>query len=212
MFINRSLEHPSERRRFYRKLFAMVFPIAFQSFMTAMVNASDAIMLGFLDHPSLSAVSLAGQITFVFNLCITVLTQGTTMLAAQYWGKDERKSVEEILSIASQYALAVALLFSMSTFFCPKLLMRLFTTDERLVQCGSEYLHIVSLSYVPLGLSQVYLCIMKNSGRTKKSTRIASAALLLNILLNALLIFGWGKFPALDVRGAAAATTLAMFF
>lgn len=53
---------------FYRKLFSLVLPIAFQQFMLAAVSASDALMLGFVNQDSLSSVSLAGQITFVFNL------------------------------------------------------------------------------------------------------------------------------------------------
>ena len=50
---------------FYQKLFELVLPIAFQQFMLTAVSASDALMLGFVSQDSLSAVSLAGQITFV---------------------------------------------------------------------------------------------------------------------------------------------------
>ena len=64
------------QKAFNRTLFSMVIPIAFQNFMTAMVSASDAVMLGFQEQEALSAVSLAGQVTFVLNLCVTVLVQG----------------------------------------------------------------------------------------------------------------------------------------
>ncbi len=83
-----------ERRAFNRNLLSMVIPLAFQNLMTAMVSASDALMLGVLEQEALSAVSLAGQVTFVLNLCITVLVQGTTMLAAQYWGKGDGPDLE----------------------------------------------------------------------------------------------------------------------
>lgn len=76
-----------DQRYFRNMIFAMVLPIAFQNFMTAAVSASDAIMLGFLEQEALSAVSLAGQVTYVLNLVIMVIVQGTTVLAAQYWGK-----------------------------------------------------------------------------------------------------------------------------
>lgn len=82
---------------FYRKLFASVLPIAFQQFMLAAVSASDALMLGVVNQDALSAVSLAGQITFVFNLFMGGLTMGTSILAAQYYGKGDRKSIEKIL-------------------------------------------------------------------------------------------------------------------
>lgn len=57
-----------ENAVFYRKLFSLVLPVAFQQFMLAVVNASDALMLGVISQDALSAASLAGQITFVFNL------------------------------------------------------------------------------------------------------------------------------------------------
>ena len=50
------------------KLVKLVVPIAIQQFMLALVSATDAVMLGFVDQTSLSAASLAGQIQFVLNL------------------------------------------------------------------------------------------------------------------------------------------------
>ena len=64
----------SEKRIFYRKLWGLVFPIAIQNLMTALVSASDAFMLGFVSQTSLSAVSLATQIQFVHNLFMLALT------------------------------------------------------------------------------------------------------------------------------------------
>ncbi len=64
----KSKTYNGENTVFYQKLFSLVIPIAFQQFMLAAVSASDAIMLGFVDQNSLSAVSLASQVTFVFNL------------------------------------------------------------------------------------------------------------------------------------------------
>ena len=55
-------------KELYKKLFTVVAPIAFQYFMSSLVTASDAFMLGFLDQDSLSASSLAGQVAFVFSL------------------------------------------------------------------------------------------------------------------------------------------------
>lgn len=59
---------------FIKKLMTLVFPIAFQQFMLALVSASDALMLGALSQDSLSAVSLASQITFVENLFLSAMT------------------------------------------------------------------------------------------------------------------------------------------
>lgn len=194
---------------FFKRLMKMVLPIAFQNFMTAAVNASDAVMLGVIDQSALSAVSLAGQILFVFTLFMMVITISTTILAAQYWGKGEYNTVEMVLAFAMKLSVCISLVFFAATAFFPQYLMRIFTTDQQLITLGAAYLRIISPTFLLMGISQVYLCIMKNSGKTTRSTLIGSSAMLLNILFNAVLIYGLFGFPALGLRGAAIATLAA---
>ena len=78
-----------KKESFGRKLFALVMPMAVQNLFGSLVSASDALMLGFLDQMSLSAVSLAGQISFVMSLFYMAFIIGATVLAAQYWGKGD---------------------------------------------------------------------------------------------------------------------------
>ena len=198
----------SEKRIFYRKLWGLVFPIAIQNLMTALVSASDAFVLGFVSQTSLSAVSLATQIQFVHNLFMLALTIGATTLAAQYWGKGDTDSVEEILAIVLKISMAVSVVFFIAAMFFSGFLMRIFTNDIRLIQAGIPYLRIVSVSYLFMGFSQIYLCIMKNSGRTAKSTIYGSVAVVINIGFNVIFIFGLAGFPAMGIAGAALATTV----
>lgn len=198
----------SEKRIFYRKLWGLVLPIAIQNLMTALVSASDAFMLGFVSQTSLSAVSLATQIQFVHNLFMLALTIGATTLAAQYWGKGDTDSVEEILAIVLKISMAVSVVFFIAAMFFSGFLMRIFTNDIKLIQAGIPYLRIVSVSYLFMGFSQIYLCIMKNSGRTAKSTIYGSVAVVINIGFNVIFIFGLAGFPAIGIAGAALATTV----
>ena len=198
----------SEKRIFYRKLWGLVFPIAIQNLMTALVSASDAFMLGFVSQTSLSAVSLATQIQFVHNLFMLAPTIVATTLAAQYWGKGDTDSVEEILAIVLKISMAVSVVFFIAAMFFSGFLMRIFTNDIRLIQAGIPYLRIVSVSYLFMGFSQIYLCIMKNSGRTAKSTIYGSVAVVINIGFNVIFIFGLAGFPAMGIAGAALATTV----
>ena len=85
-----------EKAQFYKKLFSLVLPIALQNLMSAIVSASDAVMLGFLNQDSLSAVSLATQVQFVLNLFFVALTIGATILAAQYWGKGDKRTIQDL--------------------------------------------------------------------------------------------------------------------
>lgn len=78
-----------------------------------------------------------------------------------------------------------------------------------MISRGARYLRIAGISYIPLGLSQMYLCIMKNSGKTAKSTVIGSSSMILNLCFNAVFIFGFFGFPAMGIQGAAVATVLA---
>lgn len=196
-------------REFYKKLLSLVLPIAFQQFMLSLVGASDALMLGFISQDALSAVSLAGQVMFVFNLFLTSFSMGTSMMAAQYWGKGDRESVAKILAFVLRASLAVSFVFFAGTLFCPRQLMYIFTSEPALIAGGITYLQASAVSYLFCGISQIYLCIMKNSGHAVKSTLISSTAVVLNIVLNAVLIFGLGNFPALGIAGAAYATVIA---
>lgn len=193
---------------FYHKLFSLVLPIAFQQFMLAAVSASDALMLGFVNQDSLSAVSLAGQITFVFNLFMGGLTMGTSILAAQYYGKGDTRSIEKIFAYVTKVSFLISAVFFLSALFIPETLMRIFTNEPQLIAGGIIYLRIVAVSYLFTGISQIYLCILKNTGCAVKSMVIGSAAVVINIFLNAALIFGLLLFPKMGIAGAALATSV----
>ncbi len=197
-----------ERATFNRKLLTLVLPIAFQQLVLALVSTSDAVMLGFLNQDSLSAVSLAGQIQFVYNLFLSGISTGLSIFTAQYWGIQDKKSIEKVLGIALKTAFLISLLFFIGTTFLSTLLMKIFTSDTTLISMGSEYLRVVGISYVMLSISQIYLCIMKNCGLAVKSSVISLVSVVINIVFNALLIFGIGPFPAMGIKGAAVATVL----
>lgn len=193
---------------FYQKLFSLVLPIAFQQFMLAAVSASDALMLGFVNQDALSAVSLAGQITFVFNLFMGGLTVGTSILAAQYYGKGDMGSIEKIFAYVIKISFLISAVFFFASLIFPEALMRIFTSDPQLVEGGIVYLQMVSVSYLLTSVSQIYLCILKNTGYALKSMVIGSASVVINIFLNAVLIFGLAFFPGMGIAGAALATSI----
>ncbi len=194
---------------FAKKLLTLVMPIAFQQFMLALVSASDALMLGMLTQNALSAVSLASQITFVENLFFAAMTIGLSMFAAQYWGKQDRISVEKIFAYVMKITAVVSFVFFLASLCFPNDLMRIFTNEQPLIDGGAIYLRTVSLSFFLTGVSQVYLCTLKNTGKATKSSAISSASVIINIVLNAVLIYGLFGFPKLEIAGAALATVIA---
>ena len=194
---------------FTKKLLTLVFPIAFQQFMLALVSASDALMLGMLTQDSLSAVSLASQVTFVENLFLMAMTIGLSMFAAKYWGKGDKVAVERIFAYVMKVTAAVSFLFFLAGMCVPGSFMRVFTNELPLIEGGRVYLRTVSLAFLLTGISQVYLCILKNTGKAAKSSVISSVSVVVNIILNAILIFGWFGLPQMGIAGAALATVIA---
>ena len=135
-----------DNKQFWKKLLPLVFPIAFQQLMSALVSTSDTLMLGLVDQASLSAASLATQITFVVSLFTFGLTGAGSLLAAQYWGKGSRDGVEQVFAVMLRPMALVGGLFTLASLFIPGLLMRIFTPDPELIRLGSGYLRAVALS------------------------------------------------------------------
>lgn len=194
---------------FANNLLALVLPVAFQQFMLALVSASDALMLGMLTQDALAAVSLASQVTFVENLFLLAMTIGLSMFAAQYWGKGDKAAVEWLFAYVMKVTAAVSFLFFLAGLCIPGALMHIFTNELPLIEGGRAYLRTVSLAFLLTGISQVYLCILKNTGKAAKSSMISSVSVVVNIILNAILIFGWFGLPQMGITGAALATLAA---
>ena len=199
-----------ERKRSLRKeIVRLAFPIALQQFMTALVGACDAIMLGKLSQDAMSAVSLATQVTFVFNLFMFAFMAGENMFVAQYYGKGDYTGISRVFSLVTKICGCIAVVFLAGALFFPEQLMRILTNEETLIVLGSEYLRVIGISYVFSGIAQTFLAIMKNCGAVNMSTLINGVMVILNIALNAVFIFGLSGFPKMGIKGAALATVLA---
>ena len=199
-----------ERKRSLRKeIVRLALPIALQQFMTALVGACDAIMLGKLSQDAMSAVSLATQVTFVFNLFMFAFMAGENMFVAQYYGKGDYTGISQVFSLVTKICGCIAVVFLAGALFFPEQLMRILTNEETLIVLGSEYLRMIGISYVFSGIAQTFLAIMKNCGAVNMSTLINGVMVILNIALNAVFIFGLSGFPKMGIKGAALATVLA---
>lgn len=194
---------------FPRRLARLALPIAFQSLMLAMVAACDAFMLGRVSQDAMSAVSLASQVQFLQNMALFSVTAAAAILGAQYWGKGDRESIGRIFRICLRTVGYVSVTVALACVACPRALMHIFAKSGPLVEIGASYLRIAGLSYLLTGLSQSYLTILKVTDHVARASLISAGAVLLNIVLNAVFIYGWLGVPALGVRGAALATLLA---
>lgn len=199
----------NDNKQFYRNLLRISLPIALQSLMLALVAACDALMLGRVAQEQMTAVSLATQIQFVQNMFLSAATAAGAILGAQYWGKGDKKTLEDIFDLMLIFCGMVSILFFLACELCPGALMSVFAGDEQLIMIGSSYLRIAGWSYLITGVSQCYLTIMKVTENVKAGAAISSAAVVINIAFNTVLIFGLFGLPAMQARGAALATTIA---
>lgn len=194
---------------FNKDILRLAVPIVLQNIVTTAVNSADVIMLGFVGQNALSAGSLANQVMFILQLVYTGISSGVIMLAAQYWGKKDTKTIEHIMGIGMQLSIFISSMFFIMAFFFPHVLMRIFTNDINLITEGIPYLRMVSFSYLFMSFSQVYLCAMRSIERVHFSTVTNAVALLLNIIFNAVFIFGLFGAPKLGILGVALATVIA---
>ncbi|MCQ2596365.1 MAG: MATE family efflux transporter [Treponema sp.] len=196
-------------KEFLSKLIKTALPITLQNLMLALVAVSDSLMLGNLEQNFMAAVTLATQIQFVQNMFMSSTVEASAILGAQYWGKGDRNSLNSIFCTTFKICGAIGLIAFAGCFFLPRQLMLIFTNEEVLIQIGIDYLRIAGWSYLLTGFSQCYLAIMKVTGHPDSTAKISSFAVVLNILLNAVFIFGLCGVPAMGVKGAAIATLIA---
>lgn len=198
----------AEKKAFYKHTIAITAPIALQNFMDAAVGSADVIMLSFVSQAALAASSLAGQVMFVLQMLLFGISSGASVLAAQYWGKGDRRAVERVMGLSLRITLLIGAAFSLAALCVPQLIMRIFTNDTELIVEGVKYLRYLSPAYVFGGFATVYLSVMRSVERVKMSAAVHCSAVLMNVVLNACFIFGWGPFPVLGIAGVALATSI----
>ncbi len=196
-------------REFYGKLAKLSLPISFQSLMLAAVAAADALMLGRIAQDSMAAVSLATQIQFIQNMMISAITGAGAILGAQYWGRQDKRTIQDVFSLMLRLSAGLSFVFFLACVLTPQYLMLAYTHDQPLIDIGAAYLRVAGWSYLLTGVSQCYLAVMKVTGHAGPCAWISSGAVVLNIALNAVFIFGFGPIPAMDAQGAATATLCA---
>lgn len=192
---------------FYSQIWKLVLPILIQNLLSAAVNSADVVMLNFVGQSSISAVSLASQYAGVLFSVYYGLGTGVTMLCAQYFGKGDMRAIDVVEGIALRFSLIISSCFALCAALMPETMMKLYTNDPELIALGASYLRILSISYFCWGIIEIYLSVLRSVGRVAICTILNTSAFTLNILLNAVFIFGLFGAPKLGAVGVALATT-----
>ena len=197
-------------------LFMIAIPIMLQNALTNVVGLLDNIMVGQTGTNSMSGVSIANNLMFVFIIVCFGAVSGAGIFSAQYYGKRDYEGMAAafrlkiyICSIFTLVAVAIFIFFGRD-------LVRLYLHDSNdgigdtqiTLKAAMDYLNIMLIGLPFLGISMCYSSTLRESGKTLPPMVAGIAAVLVDLVFNYLLIFGHLGFPKWGVKGAAVATVL----
>ena len=195
-------------KEFTSGLRRLAIPIIAQSLLSTAIGTADTLMLNAIGQTELSAVSLANNLSRILSNLFLGLIVGTSVLLAQYLSSAHREKINNVFSISCLVAgIACSTFFLLAT-LAAGFIMQLFTNDQALIRIGMQYLRIVGFSFLFMTFTQPYLVMLKAMRKPTKSMIISTTALVINLIFNAVFIFGLFGAPKLGVRGVAIATVI----
>lgn len=204
-------------KQFYKNLLLISIPIILSQLITQFVSLLDNLMVGQLTTAEFDGVSIANQFFFIFNLAIFGALAGPSVFATQYHGANDIEQVKECIRykivlcfIILLVGLAIFLIFNEQLF-------NLFIHEEDLIDVspadviryGKDYLYIMLLGMLPFAICELYSSNLREAKQTFVPMIANITAVLINLVLNYVLIFGKLGLPTLGVKGAAVATVIA---
>ncbi|MBQ6239580.1 MAG: MATE family efflux transporter [Firmicutes bacterium] len=199
-------------KSFYKTVAVVAIPIAAQSLITVGVNMMDTIMVGRVGETALSAVSLANTFINIYHILCMGLSMGASVLVARYFGMKNQLDMKKSVAIMLRLTIAIAALFALFTFISPETVMRIYTSEEPIIEKGVEYLKWSVVTYFLLGLSLTTTIVLRAVGKARIPLITSIAAFLINIGANYAFIFGKLGMPEMGVAGAAVGTLIARAF
>ncbi len=203
---------------YFKRMIVVAIPIMIQSGVTNFVSLLDNIMVGQIGTLQMSGVSIVNQLMFVFNLCVFGAMSGAGIFTAQFYGKKDNGGVKNTMQYKLMFALFLtavglaAFVTSGDILISAYLQGEATAGDTELVAgyCRS-YLNIMLLGLAPFALSQAYASTLRETSDRVIPMISTVTAVLVNLVLNYILIFGHFGAPALGIEGAAIATVISRY-
>jgi putative MATE family efflux protein len=196
-------------RQFYRSLFTIAIPIMLQNLVNSCVNMVDTVMIGRLGTVEIAAVGLGNQFFFLYNMILFGICSGGAIFTAQFWGKRDVPGIRKNMGLCFILSLGTGTFFTLGALLFPREIMGIYSKDPAVIAAGAEYLLHLSPAYIPYALSFVFILSLRSIEKVRLAMGTSVIALVINMSLNYVFIFGLGSVPAMGVRGAAIATTIA---
>ncbi|MDD3336057.1 MAG: MATE family efflux transporter [Eubacteriales bacterium] len=200
----------SKDKEFYRSFFQMMLVITLQNIVTYSINVADNIMLGAYDQTVLAGAAAVNQVQYILQqFTLAGLGEGFIIIAGQYRGRGDMRTVQQLVGAALCCGGLAALLLTGVAFASPLSLISIFTDNAAVQQQGLAYLSIIRFTYLPFVITNLLLVALRGVQVVKIAFRVSCMALVLNAGINYVLIFGRFGAPELGAQGAAIGTLVA---
>jgi len=196
-------------KTFLKRLFKLSLPIMLQNLFGVLGGTITTLMTGQLGDIPLAAIGLANQQYFILSLVQFGIGSGSSIFAAQFWGNNDKSNISKVLGISLLIGLAVSSIFMSVAILIPQSFLDIFTSDDQVVQLGTDLLKIIGWSFLFTPITNTYYSILRSTGNVRLPMVISSSGIILNIVLGYTLIFGKLGAPALGAQGAAYANLIA---
>jgi putative MATE family efflux protein len=193
-----------------RTLFLFALPSLGVNILQSLNNSVNAVWIGrFLGEEALAATSNAGMIMFLMFSTLFGFSMATTILIGQNMGRRDVEGVRRIIGTSlGMFGIAGLVVAVFGWIFAPQLL-RLLATPEGAYPFALAYLRVIFLcmptSFVMILLSSS----LRGVGDAVTPMWNSIFNVVLDIILNPILILGFGPIPAMGIAGSALATLIA---
>ncbi|MCF7911408.1 MAG: MATE family efflux transporter [Candidatus Cloacimonetes bacterium] len=191
-------------------LLKLALPIMATSFIQMAYNMTDMIWIGRLGSGAVAAVGTAGFFTWFGFAFILIAKVGAEISVSQSLGRKESGEAREYARSSLYLITIMALLWTAVLLIFSRRLIGFFRFEDlAVIEMADNYLSLVAIGTLFSSLSVVFAGIYNGCGNSRTPFYITGLALVMNMMLDPLLIFGVGIFPELGVKGAAIATVIA---
>jgi Na+-driven multidrug efflux pump len=195
-----------EDRSYIKKLLLIAVPMMIQNGISNFVNLLDNLMIGRVGTNALSGVAIANQLIFVFYLVIFGATAGVGIFTAQFKGNDDTEGIRYTFRFKIVFNTILSAICTVILLIWAPNLINLFLLGDgnpadaaETLQIGVDYMHVILISLIPIGITQAYAGTLRDLGSTKVPMFASLAAILVNLAGNWLLIYGHFGLPVLDL-------------
>lgn len=176
------------------------------------IRTADLLMVGWaVGAVGISALAFGFTIYKILKRFAVGFSSGTLSLVSQHHGNDDPDGVSFVLKQSVWLGILFSIPFAAVTFVFAHDFIAFLGADPEVVQKGAAYLRLMALGFIFQFFSIICSRAFAGIGDTRTPMVIRSSSAILNIFLNALLIFGIGPFPALGIIGAGLATVISVF-